>query len=121
LQFVEMLGDLVRAIEGARGAIFLDADGEAVQWYPADESDRLRLRAAYLAVVVRSFRTSIARLELGGMSHLVIQYQKSQFVIEEIEEGGYFLVLELSSSANLAQCASRLVPAVATFRREIGL
>ena len=118
MQFSQLLSDLVRAVDGARGAVFLADDGEAVEWYPAGESDRLRLRAAYLAVVVQSCRGSISRLDLGGIKKLIVQYQSAQFVIEEIE-GSYFLVLELGPSANLAQCAGSLVPAVANLRREI--
>lgn len=120
LQFVELLSDLVSAVDGATGAIFLDEDGEAVQWYPPDESELLRLKAAYLAVVVQSFRTSTARLGLGRMARMAVQYQGAQFAIAEIEEGGYFLVLELRPSANLAQCSGRLASAVAGLQQEIG-
>ncbi|HEY6328561.1 MAG TPA: roadblock/LC7 domain-containing protein [Blastocatellia bacterium] len=116
--FAKVLRELVRAVDGARGAIFLDGEGEAVQWYSVSDSERLRLRAAYLAVVVQSYRASSAKLSLGKALSLVVQYQAAQFVIEEID-GGYFLVLELGPSANLAQCAGRLAPAVATLRREI--
>jgi predicted regulator of Ras-like GTPase activity (Roadblock/LC7/MglB family) len=116
--FAKVLRDLVRAVDGAQGAIFLDGEGEAVQWYTISDSDRLRLRAAYLAVVVQSYRASSAKLGFGKSLSLIVQYQTAQFVIEGIDDV-YFLVLELGPSANLAQCAGRLAPAIATLRSEI--
>jgi predicted regulator of Ras-like GTPase activity (Roadblock/LC7/MglB family) len=118
LQFLDILVDLVQSVEGASGAIFLDGDGEAVQWYPPLDADRLRLRAAYLAVVVKAFRLSSEKLRLGAIRALVVQYEGAQFVIEEIE-GGYFLVLEMSPSANIAQGIGRIAPTVSSLRREI--
>jgi predicted regulator of Ras-like GTPase activity (Roadblock/LC7/MglB family) len=116
--FEAILQELVSDVEGATGAILLDADGEAVIWYTPGSSERLRLRAAYIAVAVQSCRLSSARLGIGPVTEMIIQYDGAQLVVKELEEG-YFFVLELNSSANLGQALKRVQPAVASLRREM--
>jgi predicted regulator of Ras-like GTPase activity (Roadblock/LC7/MglB family) len=116
--FTALLKELVCGVEGGEGAIFLDADGEAVQWYSKAAGERLRLRAAYIAVMLQACQAAAQRLELGGLQHMVIEYDGAKFVIEEIERG-YFIILELSQSANVGQALYHIKPAVEALRREI--
>jgi predicted regulator of Ras-like GTPase activity (Roadblock/LC7/MglB family) len=118
LAFETLLRTLVDQVEGADGAIFLDSDGEAVQWYARGDGDLLRLRAAYLAVSQQSCRASSARLGLGHILYLVVEYDGAWFVIEELH-GGYFFILQLAPGANLAQALDCLGPAVVALREEI--
>lgn len=113
-----MMEELVESVEGAQGAIFLDKDGEAVQWYPEVDDNRLCLRGAYMAVVVQSCRRSVEKLGLGKIRHLLFEYEDARFVIEEVDEA-YFVLLELSSSANLGQALERIQMTVAKVREEI--
>ncbi|HEU4388033.1 MAG TPA: hypothetical protein VFV34_09570 [Blastocatellia bacterium] len=116
--FEATLKKLVVDTDGADGAIFLDAEGEAVQWYARTDADLLRLRAAYLAVALQSCRMSVTRLGLGRIFHLVIEYRSAWYVIQELTRD-YFLVLQMDPSANLAQALERIEPIVADLRREI--
>lgn len=116
--FELLLKELVNEIDGADGAIFMDSEGEAVQWYSRGDSELLRLRAAYLTVPLQSCRLSAARLGLGRIKHLVIEYQGAWFITEDLESG-YFFVLQMISSANLAQALERIQPAVTSLRQEI--
>ncbi|MGH9821814.1 MAG: roadblock/LC7 domain-containing protein [Blastocatellia bacterium] len=118
MRFKEILRDLVSNVDGASGAIFLDCDGEAVDWYSWEDGDRLKLRAAYLAVLVQTCRSTADRLGLGFISNLVVEYDGAQCLIEEIESG-YFFLLEMSFSANLAQAQRFVGPAVESLRQEI--
>jgi predicted regulator of Ras-like GTPase activity (Roadblock/LC7/MglB family) len=118
--FQALLKKLVSKVEGAEGAIFLDREGEAVQWHARSDAERLRLRAAYLAVVLRCCRASADALALGRIRYLLIDYEGARLVAEEVE-GGYFVVIELSNSANLGQALYRMGPAVEDLRREIGV
>jgi predicted regulator of Ras-like GTPase activity (Roadblock/LC7/MglB family) len=118
LPFEILLRDLVAEVDGADGAIFLDSEGEAVQWYTRGDCDLLRLRAAYITVPLQSSRISAARLGLGSISHLVIEYEGAWFIVEELE-GGYFFVLQLNSSGNLAQALDKVQPIVESLKREI--
>jgi len=116
--FDSILKEVVLAVEGATGAIFLDNGGEAVQWFVKGGPGRLRLRAAYLAILVQTCRFSGAKLNLGSISRTVLEYDGAWFVTQEID-ANYFVVLELGTSANLAKALSRLGAATASLRREI--
>lgn len=110
--------ELVDGVEGAQSAIFLDKDGEAVQWYPEEAGERLCLRGAYMSVPVQSCRKSIEKLSLGKINHISLVYEGARFVIEEVDEA-YFLLLELGSEANLGQALEKIEKTVAKLRQEI--
>jgi predicted regulator of Ras-like GTPase activity (Roadblock/LC7/MglB family) len=112
------LRKLVAQVEGAIGAIVLEADGEAVQWYTIEDSDRLRLRSAYVAVVVKACQTSASRAALGGLKGMILNYERCCLVVREIESD-CFVLLELGPSANIGQALFRLDPIVRELRREI--
>jgi predicted regulator of Ras-like GTPase activity (Roadblock/LC7/MglB family) len=116
--FKTLLKELVSSVEGATGAIFLASDGEAVQWYSDDDGERLRLRGAYITVALQECRALAARLTLGGVRYLVLEYESASFIVQELDRG-YFVVLELESSANIGQALFRTQPVVALLRREI--
>jgi predicted regulator of Ras-like GTPase activity (Roadblock/LC7/MglB family) len=113
-----LLKKLVAQVEGATGAIVLEADGEAVQWYTIDDSDRLRLRSAYVGVVLKSSRAPASRAALGNLRSLLLQYDSSCLVVREIESD-CFVVLELGPSANLGEALFRLDPIIRELRGEI--
>lgn len=114
-----LLKELVSKVNGATGAIILEADGEAVQLCAPASSERLRLRGAYIAVVLRSCRAAAARSSLAGLSSLVLGYDGANFVAQEIDRD-CFVVLELEASANIGEAMFRLEPAVEKLREEFG-
>jgi predicted regulator of Ras-like GTPase activity (Roadblock/LC7/MglB family) len=116
--FRGLLKQLVEGVEGASGAILLESAGEAVQWHAADESraERLRLRSAYVAVVLQNSQTVAARTDAGRVAYLVLQYDGASFVAAAVERD-YFVVLELSPAANVAQAIYRLQGAIEGLRR----
>jgi predicted regulator of Ras-like GTPase activity (Roadblock/LC7/MglB family) len=118
--FKALLKELVSSVEGAEGAIFVEADGEAVQWYTRGEGERLQLRAAYLAVMLQALRATAERLGVGEVTHLVLEYEGARFVVAEIGRG-YFIALELDSSANIGQAIQKILPAAASLRREVAV
>jgi len=118
VSFESILKEMVLAVDGATGAIFLDNAGEAVQWYARGDVDLLKLRGAYLAVVVQTSRSCCARLNLGNMSQTVLEYEGAWLIAEEIDSS-YFIMLELVGSANLAKALGRLSLATASLRHEL--
>jgi predicted regulator of Ras-like GTPase activity (Roadblock/LC7/MglB family) len=116
--FKALLKELVSGVEGATGAIFLASDGEAVQWYAGDGGERLQLRAAYITVALQGCRGSAERLTLGGIRHLILEYDNASFIVQELDRG-YFVILELEASANIGQAIHRTQPVVARLRREV--
>lgn len=113
-----LLSKLVSDVDGATGAIVLAADGEAVLWHATMDAERLRLRGAYVAVAVQSYRESRARTKLGAVRTLVLEYEGSSLVAEEIDND-CFVVIELEASANIGEAIFRLGPAVTKLRREL--
>ena len=113
-----LLAKLVSDVDGATGAIVLAADGEAVVWHTKLDAEMLRLRGAYVAVAVQSYRESRARKTLGTLQTLVLEYEGSNFVAEEIDND-CFVVIELAGSANIGEAMFRLGPAAIKLRREL--
>lgn len=113
-----LLKELVLNVYGATGAIVLETDGEAVQWYAPGGVERLRLRAAYVAVVLRACRTTNNRAMLGDTRHLIIKYDGSSFIALELNQD-CFLILEMTASANVGQALHRLDSAAAELRVQI--
>jgi predicted regulator of Ras-like GTPase activity (Roadblock/LC7/MglB family) len=118
--FLESLKQLVASVEGASGAVLIESAGEAVQWYAVDESqaERLRLRSAYVAVVLQNSRAIAARIEAGRAAYLVLQYDGVSFIAQVVERD-YFVVVELCSSVNIGQAIYRLQPVIDRLRREL--
>lgn len=115
-----LLKKLVAQVKGATGAIVLEADGEAVQWHTTTDSDRLRLRSAYVAVVLKASQAPASREALGDLRSLLLKYDCSCLVAREIESD-CFVVLELGPSANIGQALFHLDPIVKELRGEIAL
>jgi predicted regulator of Ras-like GTPase activity (Roadblock/LC7/MglB family) len=113
--FKAVLGELVSSVRDATSAIVLEADGEAVQWHTLGSEEMLRLRCAYIAVVMQSLRASASRLGLGRSGCFVLEYDGATFVIGELDES-YFVALELGPAANVGLAIHRIRPAVARLR-----
>lgn len=116
--FKALLKELVASAKGASSAILLESDGEAVQWYAETDEERLRLRAAYVVMVLDSCHAIAARTNLGQVGCTILQYDGANFIGQEIDSD-YFLVLELDSSANVGQAVFRLQPALDNLRRAL--
>ena len=118
MPFKALLKELVASVQGASGAMLLEADGEAVQWYTETQVERLRLRGAYIAMVLRGASRATAHANLGDTGCTILQYDGASFLGQQVERD-YFLVLELDSSANMGQAIHRIQPVVASIRREL--
>lgn len=116
MPFTKLLEHLVSSVDGATGALILEADGEAVQWYSPTNGELLRLRSAYLVTVLASCRSTTSRMKLGELGHLVVSYDGASFVIQELSRG-YYLLLEMNALANVANAAYRLTQALPDARR----
>lgn len=120
MPFKSLLKELVSSIEDATGAMILESDGEAVQWCSGDDGERLRLRAAYIAVIFQACRASSERMNLGPIGHLIIEYDGAWFVVGEVERS-YFILLELNSWANIGEAVYRVKPVIAKLRRDLAV
>jgi len=119
LALQQLLNEVVSAIRGADGVVLIAADGEAVAWHSTDNPERLRLRGAYIAVVLRASQLATSQFGAGDVKHLFLCYEGATFLAHEIG-GGYFAVVELEPSANLAEALHRLRPFAEKIRAEVG-
>lgn len=113
-----LLTELVLSVEGATGAIVLDADGEAVGLHSA-EGERTRLRGAYVSLMLRDRRASEALNQLGSMRGLVIEYEGASLVAQQIDDD-CVVVLELALFANISEALFRLESTAQMLRRDLG-
>src|SRR6185295_8754501 len=111
-----LLAKLVSSVEGATGAVVLDADGEAVGLHSA-EGERTRLRGAYVSLMLRDLRASEALNQLGSMRGIVIEYEGASLVARQIDDDCVVL-LELALFANISEGMFRLESAARMLRRE---
>ena len=112
-----LLNELISTVEGATGAIIVAGDGEAVQWCATTEVERLRLRGAYVAVVMHTFRTAAARANLGKLKHFVVNYDQASLVAYEIDDD-CCVVLELRPREILGKVIYQLRTAARKLREE---
>jgi hypothetical protein len=68
--------------------------------------------------VLKGCRASADRLMIEGIGTLVLEYDGASFIVQELSPG-YFILLELDSSANIGQAIYRIQPVIAHLRREI--
>ena len=118
MPFKALLRELISNVEGAESAIIMDASGEAVQWQPDGDGERLRLRAAYVAVVFQNCKAAARNLDLGRMNRLVIEYDGASFIIEELE-GDYLVAVELNYSASVSEALTLIQPVLEKLRQVI--
>jgi predicted regulator of Ras-like GTPase activity (Roadblock/LC7/MglB family) len=114
-----LLKELVSNVEGATGAILVEADGEAVSWHSlSNESDQLRLRGAYVAVVMRGFRAFASKASLGHLEHMIIDYEGAKLIVQEIDLDCW-VVLELKPFVSVGRGLRRMQTAAEKFRLEL--
>ena len=113
-----LLNELVEVVDGATGAIIVAVDGEAVQWGTSELNERLRLRSAYVAVVMEAFRGAAKRASIGLVKHLVVGYKGATLIAQEIGED-CAVVLELKATASVSRAVYQMQPTVAMIREKI--
>ena len=113
-----LLNDLVSSVDDATGAILVAVDGEAVQWGVTEHSERLRLRSAYVAVVMKTFRAAAGKAALGHLKHLVVEYEGAKLIAHEIDDD-CSVILELKANASVSRALHRMQPTVAKLREEL--
>ena len=113
-----LLNELVSSVEGATGAIIVAVDGEAVGWGGSSFGERLRLRGAYAAFVMQTFRAAAGRAGLGRLMHVVVEYNGATLVAQEIDND-CSVVLELEPSATVGRAVYRIQMTAASLRDQI--
>jgi predicted regulator of Ras-like GTPase activity (Roadblock/LC7/MglB family) len=115
-----LLKKLISSVDGATGAIIVALDGEVIRLSASSQAEQLRLRGAYAALVMQTFRAAASRAGLGRLKHLAVEYNGATLVVHEIDDD-CSIVLELKPNANVGVAVYRLQTVAARLRDEIAV
>ena len=97
MPYESLLRSLVGSVEGALGALLMDASGEVVV-EAGNGEERHRLIAAYQGIALVRLKTTEESCETGKVQHVCCRYATGQVILRPLKDG-YYLVLSLSSAA----------------------
>lgn len=121
MSFDKLLEQLVDSVYGARGAVFLDHDGEVVQHYLAHKSvAELDLIGAYQGITLTTCRKFSDEVDMGTIEFMICQYKEATCLIKTLNEG-YFVLLALSPQGNIGQAMHTLREMAKELNSEMGL
>jgi len=116
--FATILEDLVRAVPGADGAIFIDWEGEAVDAFsPADE-DRMRLIGAHWGIIYNQSRNACDKIGIGAPFELLLRFEDQQVIIRHVTDE-YLAIVTLDRGANLGRALGLMRTMEARLREEM--
>lgn len=105
MPYQRLLDALVRSVDGARGALLLDANGELVV-ESGERHESHRLIGAYQGIALARARDVKDRYSTGEIRCIVCRYTDGQVILRPLRDG-YYLVLALAASANVGQALHR--------------
>jgi len=114
--FTSVLKDAVERVPGARAAIFLDWEGEAIDEYTEASRTGIRLIGAHLGVLFTLARERGA--SWGDPSELIIETERAVVVVQAIQDQ-YLVVLEAGPEVSLGLLRRELARATAALRAEM--
>jgi hypothetical protein len=103
MPFQYVLTNLLVDVPEAVGAIFVDDEGEAVEWVSSDAGDpyHLKLEGAYHAIFQRFLATEGIVSETGRLQSYILK-GRELVTLTELLPGGYYVVLVAHRAASLA-------------------
>jgi predicted regulator of Ras-like GTPase activity (Roadblock/LC7/MglB family) len=121
MSFDKLLEKLVESVYGARGAVFLDGDGEVVQCYvPHKGMKELDLIGAYHGITLTTCRKFSDEVDMGTIQVMICQYKDATCIIKTLNEG-YFVLLALGPQGNIGQAIYSLHDIATSLNEEMGL
>jgi len=115
MSFPEVLGALA-AVPGARGAAFLDPQGQVIA--SAGDGEALETIGAYQSVWVAELGRAAERAGLGALRDLTMDFQGARVLTAEVKDG-YFLLLVADRGAILGPTRARLDDARSRLAEEL--
>ena len=117
--FNSYLAELVQALPGAEGAVFVDWEGEAVDRFDGSERETpIRLVGAHWGIIYYLFRSALERAEVGDPRYLVLTFSEKKFIISQVTPE-YLMVVTLRKSVNLSLALDMCRVTARRLRREM--
>lgn len=117
--FAKILQELVGHLPGARGAVFLDWEGEAVDAFSSMSESGIRLFGAHWGIVFKQAKLMFDKLKLGTTSEVLIRLEDLQVIIRRVADD-YIVVLSLDADSNLGRALRLMNLAEAKLLAEMG-
>lgn len=119
--FDNLLEELVDTVYDARGAIFLDNDGEVVQLHVVHKSlKELDLIGAYHGITLSSCRKFSDEIDMGDIDIMLCRYKNATCLVKTLH-AGYFVLLALGPQGNIGQAIYKLKDVAEKLNIEMGI
>jgi hypothetical protein len=116
MTFASLLDSLLADVPHALGAIFVDPEGEAVDWVArAGDPYGLKIEGAYHSIFMRHLHSVSASSGCGGIANVVVAGSRLVTLTQALPDG-YHVVLVVDREASHAQalnCLRRSARAIA--------
>jgi predicted regulator of Ras-like GTPase activity (Roadblock/LC7/MglB family) len=119
MPFNYLLTNLLVDVPQAVGAIFVDSEGEAVEWVTRhDDPFDLKVEGAYHGIFMRRLEQLTANVDTGEIDSFVIEGSRLVTLTQALPDG-YYVVLVVDRSGSRAYALHRLRRAAEVIASEI--
>ncbi|HVN74992.1 MAG TPA: roadblock/LC7 domain-containing protein [Thermoanaerobaculaceae bacterium] len=119
MAFQYLLNNLLVDVPGAQGAIFLDPEGESVEFVSRQATPyELKLEGAYHGIFLRQAARLANLMGAGGLERLSIGGTKMHVMSRALKDG-YYVVLVMDPGSSVAVAGAALAKSSEAFNREI--
>jgi hypothetical protein len=119
MPFNYLLTNLLVDVPHAVGAIFVDSEGEAVDWVTRhNDPFDLKVEGAYHSIFLRQLELLTTSIDAGPIDSFVIEGSRLVTLTQALPDG-YYVVLVVDRSGSRAHALHRLRRAAEVFAKEI--
>ncbi len=119
MPFNYLLTNLLADVPGALGAIFLDDEGEAIEWVTRHgEPYEIKVEGAFHSIFKRRLAGPVQAMGGGAMVAYEIQGRRLA-ALTRVLPGGYYVVLVVERGVPLARARYRLERVARILEREV--
>jgi predicted regulator of Ras-like GTPase activity (Roadblock/LC7/MglB family) len=119
MPFNYLLTNLLVDVPQAVGAIFVDSEGEAVDWVTRhNDPFDLKVEGAYHSIFLRQLERLTNSIDAGPIDSFVIEGSRLVTLTQALPDG-YYVVLVVNRSGSRAHALHRLRRAAEVFATEI--
>jgi predicted regulator of Ras-like GTPase activity (Roadblock/LC7/MglB family) len=102
--FAQILESMVKEIPGAKGAVFVDWEGEAVDEYCHGSATEIRLGGAHSGILYYQCVAAFEKLGLDPPTEVVLRFERESILISRVtKEYLVIIVLERETPAARAR------------------
>lgn len=119
MPFNYLLTNLLVDVPAAVGAIFVDPEGEAVEWVTRhDDPYDLKVEGAYHGIFMRQLETALSRTRLGALGAYTLGGARLVSLTQPLPDG-YYVTLVIDRSGSQAHAMEQLRRTAQVLAREI--